>query len=135
MQLPKAFNFRHRQVVAAQMQPGVKKHAAMPGRQHKVIAANPTWLVRIMPESVTIEDRAHLGATEREPEMPGLRSLHRVHAQPARLGSGTRQLFNVQTHTQRIMISLLGWKANFAFLLSVRSRISLLPSMRWKLAI
>src|SRR5437868_13051951 len=30
MQLPESFNLRHRQVVAAHMQPCVKKHAAVP---------------------------------------------------------------------------------------------------------
>src|ERR1700719_1280177 len=112
MKLAEAFNFRHWQVVPAHMQPGVKKHAAMPGRQHKVIAANPTWLVRIMFECVTIEHRAYFRTTEREPEMPGLRGLHCVHTQTARLGRGTRERFSVQTHDKRFMVSVLEWKAN-----------------------
>src|SRR5258707_15262310 len=102
MELPEAFNFRHWQVVAAHMHPGVKKHAAMPGRQHKVIAANPTRLVRIMFERVTKEHRAHSGATEREPEMPGFLRLHPVHAQTAGFGRGTRERFNVQTHDAKL---------------------------------
>src|SRR5260370_34733563 len=114
MELAEAFNFRHWQVVAAHMQPGVKKHAAMPGRQHKVIAANPTRLVRIMFERVTIEHRAHFGATEREPEMPGLRRLHRVHAQTARLRRGTRQRLNVQTHEAKLYDFGFGMESEFA---------------------
>src|SRR4029077_5706569 len=134
MELAEAFNFRHWQVVTAHMQPGVKKHAAMPGRQHKVIAANPTWLVRIMFERVTIEHRAHFGATEREPEVSGLRRLHCVHAQTAGLGRGTRECFNVQTHEEEVYGLSFGMESQFAFLLSARSTISVLRLIRWKLA-
>src|SRR5256885_1132687 len=48
MQLPEAFDLRHRQIVTAQVEPGVKKHAAMPGRENEVIAPDPARLVGIV---------------------------------------------------------------------------------------
>src|SRR5882724_10559808 len=48
VQLPEAFDLRHRQIVTAQVQPRVKEHAAVAGRQNEKIAANPAWLVGIM---------------------------------------------------------------------------------------
>src|SRR5437867_5722559 len=48
VQLPEAFDFFHRQVVSAQVQPGIQKHAAVSGRENKVVASNPTRLVRIV---------------------------------------------------------------------------------------
>src|ERR1700737_4387915 len=47
MQLPEPFDFRHRQIVAAQMEPGVKKHTAVTGRKNKVVTINPTRLIGI----------------------------------------------------------------------------------------
>src|ERR1035441_10338179 len=55
MQLPEAFDFFHRQIVAAQVQPGVKEHAAMPGRENEVIAPDPTRLVRVMLQGVAVK--------------------------------------------------------------------------------
>ena len=48
MQLPETFDFRHRQIVAAHMKPGVKKHAAVTGRENEVIAPDPARLIGIM---------------------------------------------------------------------------------------
>src|SRR5207253_11360934 len=44
MQLPEAFDFRHRQIVTADVQPGVKKHAAVPAGEDESIAINPARL-------------------------------------------------------------------------------------------
>src|SRR5439155_21603016 len=38
VQLPEALDFRHGQIVAAEMQPGVEKHAAVAGGEKKLIA-------------------------------------------------------------------------------------------------
>ena len=48
MQLPETLDLRHRQIVAAQVQPGIEKHAAVTGRENKVIAADPARLLRIV---------------------------------------------------------------------------------------
>ena len=66
VQLPETLDFRHRQIVAAHVQPGVKKHAAVPRREHEIIAANPTRLVGIVLERVTVENGTHFGAAERK---------------------------------------------------------------------
>ena len=49
MQLPEPFDFRHRQVVAAHVQPRIQEHAAVPARQHKDVAIDPARFVRIIP--------------------------------------------------------------------------------------
>ena len=99
MQLPEAFDLRHRQIVAAHMQPGVKEHAAVPGRENEIIAADPARLVGIVFERVTVKDRAHFRATQRQPEMPGLRRLHRVHGETARFGRRARESFKIHFHS------------------------------------
>src|SRR5690349_10994446 len=58
MQLPETLNLRHWQIVAAHVQPRVKKHRPVTGREHEIIAANPPRLFGIMFERVTIQDRA-----------------------------------------------------------------------------
>src|ERR1051325_7633858 len=44
MQLPETFDLRHRQIVAAQVKPSVKEHAAVPGGENEVIAIDPARL-------------------------------------------------------------------------------------------
>src|SRR4029077_11141322 len=68
--LPETFECRHRQIVAAHVQPRVKEHAAVPGGEHEDIAIDPTRLVRIISERMTKKHRADLSATERKPQMP-----------------------------------------------------------------
>ena len=62
VQLPKALDFRHRQIVAAQVQPGVEEHAAVPGGENEIIAIDPARLVGVVLERVAIKNSAHLGA-------------------------------------------------------------------------
>src|SRR5947208_3051868 len=70
MQLPEAFDFRHRQIVAAHVQPGVKEHAAVPGGENEDIAIDPARLVRIISQRMTKKHRADFSATKWKPEMP-----------------------------------------------------------------
>ena len=58
VQLAEALDLLHRKVVAAQVQPGVKKHAAVAGREDEVIAADPARLVRVVLEGVAVKHRA-----------------------------------------------------------------------------
>src|ERR1700682_1756038 len=113
MQLPEPLHLRHGQIVAAQVEPGVKEHAAVPGRENEIIAADPTRLIGVMFKGVTVKDRAHLRATERKSEMSGLRSLHCVHTKPTSLIGRARKAVDVQTHEQkeRFMISDFRLKA------------------------
>src|SRR5438093_9748664 len=69
MQLPEAFDFRHRQIVAAHVQPGVEEHAAVPGGENEDIAIDPTRLVGIVSERVPKKHRADLRAAERKAKM------------------------------------------------------------------
>ena len=95
VQLTEAFDFLHRQIVSAQMQPRVKEHAAVAGGENKVIAPDPTRLFRIVFERVTVEDRAHLRAAQRKTEVTGFRSLDGVHAQPAGFVRRARKNFEI----------------------------------------
>src|SRR6266704_4358675 len=59
MQLTKIFNVVDRNVVAAQVQPGIQKHAAVSGGKNEIIAINPARLLRILSEQITVEHGAH----------------------------------------------------------------------------
>ena len=95
MQLAEPFDLRHRQIVTAHVQPRVKEHAAVAGREDEVIAIDPARFVRIVFQGVGVEHRAHFGATERKTKMTRFRSLHGVHAQTACLVRRARKNFNV----------------------------------------
>ena len=69
MQLAETFELLHRQVVAAQVQPGVKKHRAVPSRENEVISIDPARLIRIVLERIAVKHGAHFRTTERKPEV------------------------------------------------------------------
>src|SRR6266404_2393484 len=46
VQLPEPFDFRHRQVITAQVQPSVEKHAAVTCGENEIVPADPARLVR-----------------------------------------------------------------------------------------
>ena len=60
--LPETLDLRHRQIVTAQVEPGVKEHAAVTGGENEVIAIDPARLVGIMAQSVAVKDCAHFRA-------------------------------------------------------------------------
>ncbi len=65
MQLTKALYILDRNVVAAQVQPGIQEHAAVPGGKNEIVAIDPARLIWIMSEQITVEHRPDLGASER----------------------------------------------------------------------
>src|SRR6266536_3719398 len=69
MQLTKIFNVVDRNVVAAQVQPGIQKHAAVSGGKNEIIAINPARLLWIVSEQITVEHGADLGASEWQAKM------------------------------------------------------------------
>ena len=69
MQLPETFDFRHRQIIAAHVQPGVKEHAAVTRGKHEDVAIDPARLVRIISQRMTKKHRADFSTTERKAEM------------------------------------------------------------------
>src|SRR5690348_4704949 len=58
MQLPETFDLRHWQIVAAHVQPRIKKHRAVTGREHEIIAPDPARLFGIIFERVAVKDGA-----------------------------------------------------------------------------
>ena len=107
VKLTEAFDLFHRQVVTAHVQPRVEKHAAVAGRENKVVAPDPARFIWIMLQGMAIKNGAHLGAAQRQTEMPGFRSLDRVHGQAARFIRRARETFDVQTHVMSIIGALL----------------------------
>src|SRR5260370_2837383 len=85
VQLPKPFDFRHWQIVSAQVQPGVEKHTAVSGGEDKIVPADPARLLRIMFEIAPVKHRAHFGTAKRQSQMSRFRRLHCLHAPTARL--------------------------------------------------
>ena len=95
VQLPEPFDFRHRQIVAAHVQPCVKEHATVTCRKNEIVAIDPARFVRIVFERVAVEYRSHFGATQRKPKVTGFRSLHGVHAQTACFVRRPRENFDI----------------------------------------
>src|SRR5437762_8257361 len=95
VQLAEPFDVRHWQIVSAQVQPRIEKHAAVSGGEHEIVPADPAWLVGIMLESVPIKHRAHFGTAKRQSQMSGFRRLYRVHAQTAGLVCRPREDFDI----------------------------------------
>ena len=69
MQLTKTLNVLDRNVVAAQVQPGIQEHPAMPGGKNEIVALDPARLFWIMSEHVTVKDRAYFCASQRQTKM------------------------------------------------------------------
>src|SRR6476646_3422160 len=65
MQLTKTLYILDRNVVAAQVQPGIQEHAAVPGGKNEIVAIDPARLIWIMSEQITVEHRPDLRASER----------------------------------------------------------------------
>ena len=63
-----------------------------------MVAVDPARFVGIVFERVAVEDRAHLGAAEREAEVAGLRGVDGVHGEAAGLVGGVGKDFEIQTH-------------------------------------
>ena len=62
VQLPEALDFRHRQIVTAEVKPGVEEHAAVSGGENEIIAIDPARLVGVVSEGGAVEYRPHFGA-------------------------------------------------------------------------
>ena len=111
VQLPETLDLRHRQIVAAQMQPGIKEHAAVTGGENEVIAIDPARLVGVMFQRIAVEDCAHFRAAQRQAKMAGLRSVNGVDGKAARLVGRARKDFEIQTHApESIRKSFAMWK-------------------------
>ena len=70
MQLSEPFDFRHRQVIAAHVQPCIKEHAAVATRKDEDVAIDPARLIRIVFQRIAKEHRAHFRAAQWKSKMP-----------------------------------------------------------------
>ena len=88
-ELPEALDLVERDVaVAAEVQPGVEEHRAVPGRQHEPVAVQPTRVGRVVAERVTEEHGADLGAAERQAQVAALTRDDGVDRETPRDGGG-----------------------------------------------
>ncbi len=83
MQLAKAPQLVHRQVVAGEMQQRVKQHGAMTVREHEAVAVRPFRIGRVMAQMAVPERQRDLGHAHRHARMPGVRLLHGIHGERA----------------------------------------------------
>src|SRR5438874_2375059 len=75
MQLTKIFDVLDRNVVPAQVQPGIQKHAAVSGGKNEIVAIDPAGLIWIVSEQIPVEYRSDLGASEGQAVLACLRRL------------------------------------------------------------
>ncbi len=61
MELPKALQLRHRQVVAAQVQQRIQQHRAVAIRQYEPIAIGPVRIRGVMAQVATPQHLLNLG--------------------------------------------------------------------------
>src|SRR5438045_9440875 len=95
VELTKTFAIVHAKLGAAHMEPDVEKHTPVAGRENEIVPSNPARLFRIMPEQITINDRAHFGAAKWQTEVTRLRCLHRIHRQAACLIRGACESLDI----------------------------------------
>src|SRR6478672_6003762 len=69
MQLTKTLYVLDRNVVAAQVQPGIQEHAAVPSGKNEIVAIDPARLIWIMSEQIAVEYRPDLRASQRYTKM------------------------------------------------------------------
>jgi hypothetical protein len=79
------FQLLDRQVVAAQVQPGIEEHAAVAGREDEAVPVDPARAVRIVDQRVAVKDGADLGAAERQAQMAGGAGVNGVDGEAAGL--------------------------------------------------
>src|SRR5260370_33417950 len=86
-------------LIAAQVQPSVEEHRAVPGRKNEPVAIEPFRVIRAMPQGVTVQNRANLRAAKRQSEVAALTGVNRVDGKAPSDGSGLREnLLGKQGH-------------------------------------
>lgn len=81
MQDAEVFDLVQGQVVAGEMQPGVKEHGAMASTEDEAIAIQPFRISRIALEAVTEKNSADIGCAKGQAEVTGGALMHRVHGE------------------------------------------------------
>ncbi len=83
VQLPEVGEFRHRQVVAREVQQRVLQHRAVPVGQHEPIAIGPARIGRVVAQVPLPEGERNLGHSHRHAGVTRVGLLHRIHGQGA----------------------------------------------------
>jgi hypothetical protein len=98
MELAEVFQFLDRKRVAGKMQPAVKKHATVAGREDEAVAVEPAGILGIVHQRIAIEHGADLGGAERQAEMAGGGFVHGIHGEATGLVGGFGQDFGLELH-------------------------------------
>ena len=69
VELPKRFDLLQRQIVTAEVQPAVKEHRAVTGREDETVAIQPTRIRRIVHKHPALERRADFRGPQRQAEV------------------------------------------------------------------
>jgi hypothetical protein len=81
MDLAKALDLLHREVIAGEMQQGVEQHRAVAVREHEAVAVDPLRIGRVVAQVAAPQHLGDLGHAHRHARMAGVRLLHGVHRQ------------------------------------------------------
>ncbi len=100
-----------RNIVAAQVQPGVEEHAAVSGGENETVPIEPAGLLRIVRERVPEQHGADIGGAERETEMTGGTRGHRVDRETAGLGCRLGEKVGFERH-ENGGVTTTGWPAH-----------------------
>ena len=92
--------------ITREMQPTVKEHRTMAGREDETIAVQPTRCIGIKIHGFTKENRADFGAAERETKVSGVTGVDGVHGEATGFVCSGGKCFRV--HKIRVTADLLG---------------------------
>ena len=92
------FHLVERDGVAAEVEPRVKKHAAVAGGEDEAVTVEPARALGVVDEGVAEKDGADLGGAERETEVTGGAGVDGVDGEAAGLVGGLGQEVGLQGH-------------------------------------
>ncbi len=83
VQLPKALQLLHRQVVAGEVQERVEQHRTVPVGDDEAVAAGPIWIGRVVTQVPAPQSQRDLGHPHGHAGVARIRRLHGIHGQRA----------------------------------------------------
>ena len=98
VELTEIFQLLEREVVAAEVQPAVKEHAAVARGENEAVAVEPARFVRVVHERVPVEHGADLGGAEGQAEVAGGGLVDGIDGEAAGLGTGLGENLGVKLH-------------------------------------
>ena len=96
-----------REVVAAEVQPRVEEHRAVPGREDETVAIQPTRFVGVVDQGVAVKDSADFSRAQGKTQVPGGRFVDRVHGETTGLSCRFGKNVGLQFHVSewRVLVA------------------------------